>query len=227
MLTGKPPPSIAGRYALTLPVKRNRICVATRSEHVMAPDESASGGRGIRSLRWVRIRPSMAVAMARVTRTAEWKLLGTRAQLVSAVNLAAAQHNLSVSSTGNSVEIVGGSQARMRLKGAWLSQDADLPKRGKVTISGQDANYGVTLAIEDAMGFGFMDRRTRKKYERILDNIVLTFGASLESNANPVTAKDTAAELERLADLHDRGAPERSRIPGCEGETSCLLLEPW
>jgi hypothetical protein len=94
----------------------------------------------------------------------------------------------------------------MRLKGTWLSQDADLPKKGEITIDGSDGGYSISLAVEDTFGFGFMDRGTRKKYERVLDNIAFSFGASIEASAGSGAPREVTTELERLASLRDGGA---------------------
>ena len=121
------------------------------------------------------------------------------------MNEVASQHKLNVSAAGNLIEMKGGSQARMRLKGAWLSQDADLPIRGQIKLDRVDEAYAVSVSLEDTMGFGVMDRKTKEKYERVLDTIMFAVGASFQSTPEAPSGH-MAAELERLADLHAQGA---------------------
>ena len=93
----------------------------------------------------------------------------------------------------------------MRFKGAWVAKDTDLPTRGTVLREG-DGPVRVALSIEDDMGFGVMDGKTKRKYERILDSIVFSVGTAVQVLA-PSTASrsDPVGDLERLAKMHEAG----------------------
>lgn len=144
--------------------------------------------------------------VARVTKTGRWNVTLPRRELDELIRKVASQHGLTVSPAGSGLELAGGSQARMRLKGAWASRDADLPSKGRITVSEKPGGrLSVGLSMEDSMGFGLMDRKTREKYERVLQSLVAAFGADLESASNASGTGDVVEELERIADLHARG----------------------
>lgn len=111
--------------------------------------------------------------MARVEVEREWSGGGEDSE--RALEAVAARHGLRVKARGDTWELEGGSQIRMRLLGGWFIKAGALPKRGRVTRAGE----GMALHLEDAMGVGVMDPKLRSKYERILVEIAADFEREL------------------------------------------------
>jgi hypothetical protein len=144
--------------------------------------------------------------MSRVTRTAHWTVSASPEALDAVVNQIAKQHGLRVQRSGDTTTLIGGSQAKMRWKGAWSSRDADLPKRGQVSRRPAKPGLEVALFVEETMGFGLMDRWTRSKYERALDGIV----TDLDEQMRKLVPAPATSELAAKDDQVSRDSPELS-----------------
>jgi hypothetical protein len=117
--------------------------------------------------------------VARVDRSGNWTVNTDTGAVEAAVQRVAAERKLKVSRKDPSTfQLSGGSLVRTRLVGAWLSGGASLPTRGTVELSSTgDSGLTVSVNVEESIGVGLLDRRTREKYERVLDGIVASFGS--------------------------------------------------
>jgi hypothetical protein len=129
------------------------------------------------------------------------------------------------------LEMRGGSQVKMRFMGGLFTKDRILPRWGLLTRAPEPDEPGVermTLRLEDRMGFGLMDPGMHSKYHRIFESIAFSIEAAIRENTGDMkdaldldaacaearlldrttglpAVSSTAGELERLAQLHERG----------------------
>jgi hypothetical protein len=168
--------------------------------------------------------------MARVEIEKAWLVRGPGTGLDAAVDHVVHEHGMSVTRRPNGYEMQGGSQVKMRLFGGLFTKDAILPRRGTIQRTVEPGESGVeriALHLEDRMGVGFMAPGMRKKCERILASVAFSIEAAVQENAADVRdaldpeaewagpaqvgtsasqgEPSTADELERLAQLHQRG----------------------
>ncbi len=67
----------------------------------------------------------------------------------------------SVQATGGRVEAREGSQATTRIFGGWFVKASKLPKR----LVAEPSQGGLTVTVEETLGFGILDPKLRRKYE--------------------------------------------------------------
>lgn len=58
----------------------------------------------------------------------------------------------------------GGSQLVVRLLGLWFAPAHAYPRRVRITFTPTAAGTQVDAEIEEALGFGYLDRRSRRNY---------------------------------------------------------------
>lgn len=58
-----------------------------------------------------------------------------------------------------------GSQLTTRLLGGWFVNPSNLPKRMSISFRPVEAGVRIEARIEEALGFGVLDRRLKKRYE--------------------------------------------------------------
>jgi hypothetical protein len=123
--------------------------------------------------------------MARVSKSGEWTVNAMRAAVDAAINGAIEPRGLTARpQAASELAVQGGSHAKMRFKGAWMSKDTDLAKRGTILRQG-DHPVRVVVHLADSMGFGVMDGKTRSKYERILESIIYAVDTAVEAVSEP------------------------------------------
>ena len=70
------------------------------------------------------------------------------------------------SADGPAHEYKMGSQVATRLIGGWIGNKRWLPTRASVLLEADGDSTRVGATIEEAMGFGVLDRKLRRKYEQ-------------------------------------------------------------
>lgn len=130
--------------------------------------------------------------MARVAISKSWLVRKPGSDLGAAIGQVIHDHGMTATQGPEGLELRGGSQIRMRLRGGWFVDGAALPKWGVLRrLEGPDQEEErITLRLEDRMGLGWMDPRLRRKYEEILRGVALDVEASIRENASEI--RDTA-----------------------------------
>jgi hypothetical protein len=128
-------------------------------------------------------------SVARVTVDKAWLVQDPGEGLDESIDRAIREHGMTPTRAAGKVEMLGGSQLKMRVLGAWFVKDSVLPKRGSLERIGEPNRSNVeqiTLHLEDLLGVFVMDPKVRNRYERLFESIAVTIEAALRSNAGDI-----------------------------------------
>ena len=123
--------------------------------------------------------------MARVTVDKAWLVQDPGEGLDESIDRAIREHGMTPTRAAGKVEMLGGSQLKMRVLGAWFVKDSVLPKRGSLERIGAPNRSNVeqiTLHLEDLLGVFVMDPKVRKRYDRLFESIAVSIEAAIRSN---------------------------------------------
>jgi hypothetical protein len=122
--------------------------------------------------------------MPRVTRDRSWKVPAATEAIDHVVGLAVQSQGMTMTPSATdqaTFELRGGSQADFRTLGGWIVEPHVFPKKGTVRRVAADGGVDVDVHLEDTMGFGIMDRRTKRRYREALDAILAELDRALGS----------------------------------------------
>jgi hypothetical protein len=123
---------------------------------------------------------------ARVSLDRVWTLTGGEGKLDAAAEQALARHGIAVSKPGgDTLELSGGSGIKMRLLGGWFVNPKTLPKLGSIRLRSLESGVvEIALHVEEAMGFGVLDRKLAGKYQETFEEVASDVEAALASVAD-------------------------------------------
>jgi hypothetical protein len=123
--------------------------------------------------------------VARVTVDKAWLVRDPGKGLGESIDLAIREHGMTATRAAGKIEMLGGSQLKMRVLGGWFVKDSVLPRRGSLERIGEPNRPNVeqiTLHLEDRLGVFVMDPKVRNRYERLFESIAVSIEAAVRSN---------------------------------------------
>ena len=120
--------------------------------------------------------------MARIEMAETWQSTAGESEVRATIDEYIAENKMRIKSDeGSTVVAQGGSQLQMRLVGAWLAKPTVLPRRATIAISGRDGGVEISAKIEDTMGVGVMDEKTRGKYDAYFGSFIAGLGERISA----------------------------------------------
>src|SRR4051794_4886487 len=118
--------------------------------------------------------------MAKVEKSESWSVAGTTDDVEDAVHEVLADAGLKViGSRPGLMEFKGGQFLKTRLLGTVVTNEKTLPKTARVQLDEVNGGVRVKLDLEENIGMGLIDSRTKKRYGKAFDEIAFALHTRL------------------------------------------------